>query len=117
MTNLKRIKYTVIFSEPNFNFNKVYMILSEKIAKKYGGGCFESIYGCWAEDGEKFLDSYGSIKLEEGIKLSITIDSKLDDVFYNDLVSMIKEMKKSNAMSFEWVHVEREDIIVKHFKV
>lgn len=112
-----RVRFTIIFSSPDFPYQAVMDWLSPKLGQLFAGACCQSIDGVWSEDGEDDKMSYLIGKQEKGMKilLSVTPDKQEESVV--QIQQLLQALKNKLSLPIYWVHIEQEEVVAHHFRL
>jgi hypothetical protein len=113
----KRIRFTIIFSAPNFSYKKVLDWLTPKLGHLFAGACCQEIDGIWSEDGEDEKTSYKMGNHENGIKIILSVTPENQALAKIKIQETLQQLKKELNLSIYWVHLEQEEVTAHHFQL
>ncbi len=113
----KRIRFTIIFSAPNFPYQEVLDWLSPKLSQLFAGACCQEIDGVWSEDGEHDKASYQIGKQEKGIKIILSVTPDKQEIVKQQIQQILQALKEELSLSICWVHLEQEQVTAHHFQL
>lgn len=113
----KRIRLTIIFSAPNFPYQKVLDCLSPKLGQLFAGACCQPVDGIWSEDGEHEKALYQSGQQEKGMKILLSVTPDKQEQAKQQIQAMLQALKITLSLPIYWVHIEQEEVFSHHIKL
>jgi len=111
----KRIRFTIIFSAPDFPYQEVLNWLSPKLGELFAGACCQAIDGIWSEDGDQNKANYQKGKIEKGMKILLSVIPDRQEQSKQQIQKIFQELKKELNLPICWIHLEQEEIAAHHF--
>tara|TARA_R110002167_G_scaffold65894_2_gene186532 strand:- start:433 stop:798 length:366 start_codon:yes stop_codon:yes gene_type:complete len=113
----KRIRFTIIFSAPDFPYQLALDCLTPKLGQLFAGACCQSINGIWSEDGEHDKQQYQIGKQEKGMKIHLSVNPDKQDQAKQQIKQILQALKEELNLSIYWVHLEQEEVVSHHFRL
>lgn len=113
----KRIRFTVIFSAPNFPYDEVLRRLGPKLGEHFSGACCEPVDGIWSEDGHEYKSAYLPGRCEPGMRIVLSVMPGQRSAALTTLESLLEALKCELKLAIQWVHVEEEEVSARHFRL
>ena len=112
-----RVRYTVLISSAQFQYKEVLAYIGPKLGAHFAGACCEPVDGVWSADGAEIKDCYANGNVENGMRITVSVMPSGAKESYTNLQSLIQKMNVDLHLGLNWVHVEEETVIAKHFEV
>ena len=113
----KRIRFTVIFSAPAFPYKAVLDWLGPKLGEAFSGACCEAIDGFWSADGEEDKAQFLPGQYEAGMRVLVSVTPERREAALFELQTLLQAMKDALDLPLQWIHVEEEEVIARHFRL
>ncbi|MDO7083990.1 hypothetical protein WNY51_13830 [Pseudocolwellia sp. AS88] len=113
----KRIRFTIIFSTPNFPYQSVMDWLSPKLGELFAGACCQPIDGIWSEDGEHDKEVYQAGVQEKGMKILLSVTLDKEEQAKLQIKQLLQGLKQSLNLPISWVHIEQEEVFARHIQL
>ncbi|RBP82537.1 hypothetical protein EBI01_08130 [Marinomonas rhizomae] len=111
----KRIRFTIIFSTPDFPYQEVLDWLSPKLGELFAGACCHAIDGVWSKDGDQNKAQYKKGEIEKGMKILLSVTSDKQEQSKQQIKEIFQDLKKELGLHISWIHLEQEEIEANHF--
>lgn len=112
-----RIRFTIIFSSPNFPYQGVLAWLTPKLGTLFAGACCQQIDGIWSPDGHHDIASYQIGEQEKGMKILLSVTPDKQALAQQQIQQLLQALKKELKLSISWIHVEQEEVTAHHFQL
>lgn len=111
----RRIRFTIIFSAPEFPYQAVMNYLTPKLSQLFAGACCQPVDGIWSPDGNQDKLLYLEGKQEAGMKITLSIMPLKKQETEKKIQDILQALKTQLNLSIHWVHVESEEVTAHHF--